>query len=505
MQVNGVFGNNTPDNRRVLSQNSISENGSIFLSFNDTDGKIDANDIQYSNDKAMELAAPYFAFLVSYCDGEHEWTPFMLEMVTRLIDSVNTAYENYNENYNITQTPFGGISLTDENGNSVLDVRAGNNSVTSITDYTNNTKTSIKKYADSSYITEYALDPDTKELAGTTSEKKYRQDESLYSVNETNGLKEIYNTSGQLYMRSYYQNTDEGRILVKEKYQDGNLRHKTTYNIAENGRERIQSRVVYENGQEITVTKYENNRVVSFTDNRITDNNKFFDETKLDGRFEGPIRQGLSGVCYMASIVNSMILSKNSQNLKDLNDVVTYDYEAGIATVKFLGLGCAYEIPLEDIDINMTRFGTNDPDFPAIGLAYEKYLIGEDGINIKEKPQAQPGSSFYMQIRDSIVDNHDPANFYYALTGKIMKSAKLSESDSFGKAKASLEKGGIVNAGTPPYNVNSSDKFLPSHNYAVIEIDEENDRVVLYEPNLEEYKEATIEEFKREFLVVFYT
>ena len=207
----------------------------------------------------------------------------------------------------------------------------------------------------------------------------------------------------------------------------------------------------------------------------------------------------------MASIVNSMVLSMNSQNLKDLDDAVTYDYEAGIATVKFLGLGCAYEIPLEDIDVNMTRFGTNDPDFPAIALAYEKYLIGDEGIKINEEPRDVAGTAFYFQIRNKIVDNDNPANFYYALTGKIMKSAKLSEFDSFGKAKASLEKGGIVNAGTPPYNVNSSDKFLPSHNYSVIEIDEENDRVVLYEPNLEEYKEATIEEFKREFLVVFYT
>lgn len=504
MKINGVFGN-TPDNNRLLPQNPTENNNSIFLSFNDTDGIIDTNDIQFSGEKAMELTAPYLAFLSDYCDGNHQWTPFMLDAVIAMLESINSAYENYNENYNMTKSPFGEISLTDENGNSVLDVTIGTKQPLEIIDYQNNTRISISNNNDGSKnIKNTFIDPE-KEFTKTAFNRTYRSDESLFENEVKNGADEVYDRSGQLFTRSYYQNTDEGRIFIKEQYRNGNLRHKTTYIVGENGRNNIQSRIVYENGQEITVTKYENNRVVSFTDNRITDNNEFFDETKLDGQFEGPIRQGLSGVCYMASVVNSMILSKNSHHLKDLNNVVSYDYEAGIATVKFLGLRRAYEIPLEDIDVNMTRFGTNDPDFPAIGLAYEKYLIGDDGKEINEEPRDVAGTAFYFQIRNKIVDNDNPANFYYALTGKRMNSAKLSESDSLQIAKECLAKGGIVNAGTPSYNVNSSDKFMSNHNYSVIEIDEKKDKVILYEPNLKKYIEATIEEFKREFMIIFYT
>ena len=121
MRIDPLFGNTPDNNNKISPQKSVEDNRSIFLSFNDSDGIIDKNDIQFSNDLAEEIVAPYLYFLKSYCDGNHEWTGFMLDTVNLLLESINAAYEDYNGNYK-TSVLKDNVVLSDDEGNEVLEL-----------------------------------------------------------------------------------------------------------------------------------------------------------------------------------------------------------------------------------------------------------------------------------------------------------------------------------------------------------------------------------------------
>lgn len=512
MKIRGIFGNVPNNNLKITSQNPIKDNNSVLFSFNDDDGIIDANDISFLNNKSKEIAAPYIKFLEKYY-GE-KWTDLKSDTVKSLIEIINSSYKNYNDNYQCVVTDDE-INLTDDNGKLILSINKDSDKMY-INSYSTNIELEISKNYDGTYTVLKGKHNDYNYTTNT-----YRTDESLYETVNNNNIKETYDRAGNLISCSYpYNNPDEPdrRFIVRESYQNNELRLREIYKIKSNmfkKTEELVSRVAYEEGKEITVAKYEDNELKSFVDYRIKDNNEFFDKNKLNGSFDVPIQQGLSGICYMVGIVNSMYFSKNVENREDLDIAVSYDNVNDVETVTFKGLDKSYEIPMADIEQHMTRFGLNDPDFSAIALAYEKHLCPKDEEGQQtEKTNTESNSASNDYLDDFFamfnqipakrtIDGGNPADFYFALTGKKMTADFLND-ESFEKAKASLKQGGIVNAGTPPYDANNSDKFISDHDYSVLAIDEENNIVTLYEPNRQEYRYPTIEEFKQEFRTIYY-
>lgn len=479
----------------LLSSNS-DETGkeSIFMSFNDDDGIIQKTDIQFANKKSEEIATPYLTFLDKYCDGKHNWTTALKDMVQLVIHYFNDCYKNgeidtkrlsvgnteisYFKNHKLDKVYF-----QYDNENLINCYISPSDGDSTNIDYRTNGTILKKEYYDNDYsIEEY-----------------YNQEEKLK-----------YKTARKQPPRNEDHEVIADGVFIKERF-EGNRRLKEVYSTKIYGfrpYDEIVSRVIYENDDELIRTDYKNKKVINFTDNRAPEEKPIFDKTKLNGKFDNLVRQGFSGVCYMVGITNSMISSENKENLQDLDNCVSYDKERGIGTVIFKGLNRTYSFPIAEIEKHMARLGTEDPDFPLMALGYEQYLLEDDDNNIKDVDLSSAPTDAHREVLEmlaqkppntkTIDERINPADFYYAITGKFLNASELND-ESFNAAKESLNKGGIVNAGT---SENGYDEFMNHHNYSVISIDDEN--VKLLEPNSLEEIICPIEKFKQRFIAIFY-
>lgn len=505
--------NENLDNKPIQTQSQKNDNsvGSIFLSFNDDNGIVEKSDIIFANEETKKIATPLLTFLDKYSDGKQKWTSALSDTVKMFIKHFNESLENYDKDNNVENSEQG-VIVTDKNGKikfvvnldynknlrqvhySTSDGKSGNMNI----QYNNNI---LKSYTDNTRDFEENTAADFREDG--TILKKYH---SAKNIKEESN----YDESGKLTL-----NTKENeKTFIKERF-EGDNSCKETYDIKYYGfhkEKEITSRVIYDSeNNELIRTDYENKKVVNFTDNRKQENKPVFDRKKLNGKFDNPVKQGLSGVCYIVGIANSMILSNNKDNLKALNDCVSYDKKKGIGTVTFKGLNKTYSFPASEIEKHMARLGTEDPDFPLLALGYEQFLLEDDGDNIDHDIEAQAKNAknegqrqgvkmlSEMAPKSKTIDGGSPSDFYFAITGKEMIQEKLTE-ESFNKAKDSLNNGGVVNACTVSSDIN--DEIANNHNYSVLNIDDKN--VTLYEPNVGKKIICSIEKFKQRFAGIFY-
>ena len=505
--------NENLDNKPIQTQSQKNDNsvGSIFLSFNDDNGIVEKSDIIFANEETKKIATPLFTFLDKYCDGNQKWTTALSDTVKMFINHFNESLANYDKDSNVENSEQG-VIVTDKNGKIKFSAFLNNDNKlrqiqshpidgisTSVSfDYNNNILSGYQ-----SETTKFDRINESEDILDHTS-ANFREDGTIinkHGKDNTNGLNIIKefnydNNEKLIYKTSKYPivNGSPNEILVEEKFKD-NYCYQNMYEIKHyngcNEEKEIRSKVVYDSEyNELIRTDYENKKVVNFVDNR--KNKPDFDKTKLNGKFDNPIKQGASGVCYIVGIVNSMILSKNNNNLEDLNDCVSYDKEKGIGTVTFKGLNKTYSFPASEIEKHMTRLGTEDPDFPLLALGYEQFLLEDDGDNIDHDIEAQAKNA-------KTIDGGSPSDFYFAITGKEMIQEKLTK-ESFNKAKDSLNNGGVVNACTVSSDIN--DEIANNHNYSVLNIDDKN--VTLYEPNEGKKIICSIEKFKQRFAGIFY-
>lgn len=490
--------NKNLDNKPIQTQSQKNDNsvGSIFLSFNDDNGIVEKSDIIFANEETKKIATPLFTFLDKYCDGNQKWTTALSDTVKMFINHFNESLENYDKDNNVENSEQG-VMVTDKNGKIKFYALLDNDKLRQIQchpsddilvnvrfDYNNNILSDYQ-----SETTKFDRINESEDILNRTS-ANFREDGTI--INKTSKYPIV--------------NGSPNEILVEEKFKD-NYCYQNMYEIKHyngcNEDKEIRSKVVYDSEyNELIRTDYENKKVVNFVDNR--KNKPDFDKTKLNGKFDNPIKQGASGVCYIVGIVNSMILSKNNNNLEDLNDCVSYDKEKGIGTVTFKGLNKTYSFPASEIEKHMTRLGTEDPDFPLLALGYEQFLLEDDGDNTEA--HAKNEEQFLGMInlsklppKSKTIDGGSPSDFYFAITGKEMIQEKLTE-ESFNKAKDSLNNGGVVNACTVSSDIN--DEIANNHNYSVLNIDDKN--VTLYEPNEGKKIICSIEKFKQRFAGIFY-
>ena len=522
MNINSLNNENFDNNKTIQSQSQSndSSNASIFLSFNDDNGIVEKTDIQFANKETKEIAAPLLTFLDKYCDGNHKWTSSLSDTVKMFIKHFNESLENYDKDNNVENSEQG-VMVTDKNGKIKFVVNLDyNKNLRQVHYWTSDGKSGdmniqynnniLKSYIDNTRDFEESTVAVFRE-DGTISKK----DHSISNVDEESN----YDESGKLTSKTttLYSGEDENvkeKTFIKERF-EGDNSCKETYDIKYYGfhkEKEISSRVVYDSeNNEFIRTDYENKKVVNFTDNRKQENKPIFDRKKLNGKFDNPVKQGLSGVCYMVGIANSMILSNNKDNLEALNNCVSYDKKKGIGTVTFKGLNKTYSFPASDIEKHMARLGTEDPDFPLLALGYEQFLLEDDGDNIDHDIEAQAKNAknegqrqgvkmlSEMAPKSKTIDAGSPSDFYFAITGKEMIKNEMSD-EAFNKAKDSLNNGGVVNACTIPSDIN--DEFVNNHNYSVLKIDDEN--VTLYEPNEGKEIICSVEKFKQRFAGIFY-
>ncbi len=513
--------NNNNDNLKPMktqSQKNDNSIDSIFLSFNDDNGIVEKSDIILANEETKKIATPLLTFLDKYCDGNHKWTSALSNTVKMFIKHFNESLENYNKDSNVENSEQG-VMVTDKNGKMKFLANLDHNkNLKRVQYYTSDGKNGnmnvqynnniIKDYSDQTQT--YNIEEDEVNIEEST-QISFREDGTiLKKLHHAKNIAEesYYDDSEKLTLNT----TENEKTFIKERYGENNS-CKETYDIKHYGfhkEKEITSRVIYDSeNNELIRTDYENKKVVNFVDNR--KDKPVFDKTKLNGKFDNPIKQGVSGVCYIVGIVNSMILSNNKDNLETLNKCVSYDKEKGIGTVTLKGLNKTYSFSASEIEKHMSRLGTEDPDFSLLALGYEQFLLEDDGDNIDHEIEAQKKNAKDERQRQAVkmlseippksktIDGGSPSDFYFAITGKKMTQESLSE-ESFNKAKASLNNNGIVNACTISSNIN--DEFANNHNYSVLKIDDNN--ITLYEPNEGKEIICSVEKFKQRFAGIFY-
>jgi len=247
---------------------------------------------------------------------------------------------------------------------------------------------------------------------------------------------------------------------------------------------------------------------------RIHNNKKYnvlYKESPLDGKIIAPVRQGTTGTCYAAGIVNSLVRIPNGRRL--LDRTLPSDYDNSRCVVDYKGLGKTYSFSADEISHNMSRLGRKDADYAGLIRGFEKSR--EDGFTEEEKENLP--EFFFTGFRgddDRRVDSGNAAEFFYALTGKKMnmsKNNKITDADLL-KAKACLNTGnGVVNAGTISEE-NKNDEIpdadrafgvMPGHNVSVTNIT--NDYVTIYDSVTEKETRYPVHKFKKYFSILYYS
>lgn len=199
---------------------------------------------------------------------------------------------------------------------------------------------------------------------------RYRPDGSLYSE-KTPNQDLIYDRDGRVKEKRYL---NEDHVKVTERYnEDGSLYTKEVYTDSQASE--LKERTVYnKDGSEYIKTAYgKNGEIVDYTKNPRIGGKRYdnFSEKKLDGKISTKFKQGKAGTCYIASTVQSFMLTKEGKKI--INDSLEYDPQTETSTVNFKGAKKRYSFSKDEVKKAMGRLGTGDPDFTVLVMGYEKY------------------------------------------------------------------------------------------------------------------------------------
>lgn len=326
----------------------------------------------------------------------------------------------------------------------------------------------------------------------------YRKDGTKYSesVNEDiaafRQLSEIkFGRNGKDIVQKTYKN-ENGEVL-KERYSDGILYVKEVAAKIDGKRKPVlKERIVFnKDGSEYLHTTYgEKGEILDYVKNQRIGKKNYdkFSEKKLDGKIDTSFKQGKAGTCYIASTVQSFLLSDVGKEC--INESLEYDEKTELSKVKLQGAKKEYTFTKDEIKKAMGRLGTGDPDFTALIMGYEKYRTEELG---------------------KVVDGGLGDEVAKALTGKETESNLFfmpipMDNKLLDKLQKKLEtKKTAVTVGTPPEDVDfefskKEEKagFMESHSYAVKEITDKN--VTVINPNTQKEIKMTREKFLASFL-----
>lgn len=322
-----------------------------------------------------------------------------------------------------------------------------------------------------------------------------RQGKQIYrSVNSSYSSMEVtFDDKGQV-IRHFYKDNSSGYQKV---YNDGELLLTTLYD----GKGRVKKytdNYFEKQGDDIVVSGYLSSRVI----HRGEQYNILYRQAPLDGKITQPIRQGTTGTCYAAGIVNSMVRIPAGRAL--LDNSLPSDFDTSKCIVDFKGLNRRYTISADNISHNMSRLGRKDADYSGMIMAFEHFR--ESGELYNEN--AKFPEFFYVDHRgenDRRVDSGTPMEFFYALTGKIMNhsDSKITDADIINARRCLATGRGVVNVGT----VQAEDKkneipledrangVVPKHVLSVIRIGQ-ND-VTLYDSVTEKEFSYPISKLKK--------
>ncbi len=468
-----------PEKTEIKTFQQISD-GDISIDFVDENNIVEKSDILYSSDKAKSLAQPYLKFLDKYTDGKHTWTQALIDMVKNVIHLFNESNKTPD---NEEQKPKSTVAYTKDNKIASTYLERTDGGVE---------RTTYKYRSDGSLDTVNYEDDKVID---------YRKDGTRFSLHTTNiDTPEVnikYDTKGQMVHKT---------VADMGNFQEIKLENGQIIEVYSKNRTSAK-RTIYNKGIPVLITDYDKlGRITNYSDKYFGE--RLYNESPIDGRIDAPIRQGTSGTCYIAGLVNSLTFIPKG---RELLDEVSKPSKNGDGTlISFPGLNRRYYIEQPEISHNMSRLGRRDADYPALVRAFEEFrqedLTREDLDNLPE----------YFFHRDKhygrVVDSGYPTEIFYALTGKEMNQSdgKITNKDLL-KARQCLESGnGVVNAGTIEKETNNfeiplDDKKLgvvPKHNLAVKKI---SDRyVTLYDSVTENIIQYPIEKFKKYFATIFY-
>ncbi|MCR5265998.1 MAG: hypothetical protein K6E29_05330 [Cyanobacteria bacterium RUI128] len=481
---------------------------SYTANFKDENGILEPTDFVYSSPEAKKLAKNYLDGLNPYMGKE--CTQAVADMAQHLANVFNTC-NNYA--YDIEKD-----EMVKDAKSSIMYDKSGRVLATSIK-YSSGVEEKVTyKYFPNGNI-DRAVYADDKVI-------EYRKNGTRFSIETIDPFRPketiFYNNQGKMTARSVHGRTstteltyDENGDVIKHFYKDDNSGWQKIYNGGSlvlttyyDGKGRVKSYVdkyFEKDGEDIVVSGYLSSRVI----HRGEPYNILYKEAPLDGKILKPIRQGTTGTCYAAGIINSLVRTQAGRQF--LDDVLPSDYDKTKCVVEYKGLNKIYTVPADVISHNMSRLGRKDADYAGMIYAYEKFRESDDFINRRMNlPEC-----FYKDHRgenDRRVDSGTATEFFYALTGKLMSESgtKITDAD-IRKAKQCLATGrGVVNAGT----VQKEDKndeiplmdreigVIPKHNVSIVGIDSRN--VTIYDSVTEKESTYPIAKFKKYFSKLYW-
>lgn len=492
----------------INSINNDDEVETMTVNFNDDNGILESTDFEYSSQKAKKLSA-------SYLDG---LKPYMGKKCTQAVADManNLAYVfNVSNNYyydfvtdelvkdtksTIAYDRFGRVLAT------TIKYPSGDEETVSYKYYTNgNVDKAIYK---NDKIIDYRKDGTRFSLETTD---PFRQKEIIYynqqgrmtnrSISGKNSLTELTYDDNENLLKHLCMNDEAGWQKI---YNNGEMVLETFYD----GKGRVLKYVdnyFEKKGEDIVVNGYLSSRTV----HRGEPYNVLYKESPIDGKITSSVRQGTTGTCYAAGIINSLV--RIPAGIQLLDKVLPSDLDRSKCVVDFRGLNVSYTIPERVVSHHMSRLGRRDADYAGMIMAYEKFresdMLYDENIKLPE--------CFYKDNRgegDRRVDSGTPKEFFYALSGQLMDESgdKITDSDIM-KARRCLETGrGIVNAGTI-LKENKNDEIplvdrsfgvMPKHNVSIVAINDRN--VTIYDSVSEKETSYPISKFKKYFSKMYW-
>ena len=499
------------------TDSEVVDDNNLTMGFEDKDGYVDMNDFTYSSEKSKRTAQTYIKGLKPY-QGK-KWTQALEDMSNNIVHFFNRsntyAYdlntdELVKDNSIIKYRPDGRISsimLTDAISGETID------KITYKYDKNGNIDSSVRL---GGVVTEYRKDGTRFSVVADNGDNDRRE----YYYNRNGNLvgKKIKN--GDTYTEIKFDN--EGNIVTKfvknsfgavnQVYNNGDLMFETRYDskdkvisYRDNYFRSIQDRDLQ------LASAYFNKKITSHQtgENESYKYPNFYRTEPVDGRIVNPVRQGTTGTCYIAGVINSFAhIPAGRAVLDEVFDNDTYNDRS---IVNLYGVNRQYNFNKGYIYKNISRLGRKDGDYSAFVKAYESFRQE----NLTEEEESKLPSDFFTRgEKGRMVDSGFPTEVFYAITGKYMSQSgnKITDADIL-KAKACLDTNrGIVNAGT----VSGKDKHreIPqedaqrgitnSHNLSVWDIDLERGYVTLYDSVTENEIRYPIAKFKKYFSKLYW-
>lgn len=310
--------------------------------------------------------------------------------------------------------------------------------------------------------------------------------QDFYSLNKVSC--QNYRYDGKTIESKEYRDWD-GNICREKYFENGELSRKEIYS---SDSRKMLERTVYDEGGNVFVhIKYnENGAIISCEKNENSPYNGTFNENMLDGKIDTNIRQGKSGICYLASTVKGLTYTTKGQEL--LAKTLVVDDETGDRIIRLGNPKKDYRVTKKEIEEAYGRLSTGDPDFTAFCLGYEAYRSDKFG---------------------KIIDGGTADEVLYAITGKEVQTnlykgrlvVGISEGDLDKLQEMMKNSDTVVVVGTPDETVNtevaeSDEKNGVFNNHALTLKAISDDKVVLYDSLKGIESEYSREEFLQKFV-----